>query len=460
MALGIGSAVATFNAFLNTQKAIADGADAKEVTKTFLNQISTKEFGLATTKGSITKLLKPFIVEPIIITTDTCRSIEVFDKVLQLNTDIFTSFYLQAFKILTDLYGLDNITSVNVLGTDRSSLVSVGQIALLKALSREEANVPNFLQAVLSQEDQYLRLSQEAGWFKKLFSGITGGNQYQDAANAQIANKNLAEKKYIEDENQRKQDLHDAQLRDKAIDDLNKNKAKMYLKSSFKDLDLDKDPLYGTLTRTIELQYVHSVTKQSLVMPLSIKTHVIISDIHNILGMLAPNARDKKFVNRLDEWRAGAISFWDLIACGDLIADYKKNKLKDKDKLLDVINSRVRGSAATAAELAILSNGKKSLEGYEKNYNMLVVSADEKVRLDKHIGGDIMKEKYKQDLLEQAHAMTCTILDQDYERANILTKDIRGVSDIGFKALGRRKEKDNDMAGIVQSLLTAKPIGF
>jgi hypothetical protein len=218
--------------------------------------------------------------------------------------------------------------------------------------------------------------------------------------------------------------------------------------------------LYGTLTRTLEMQYVHTETKQTLVMPLQIKTHVIVTDINNIMGMLAPNARDKRFVNRLDEWRAGAISFWDLISCGDLIAEYKKNKLKDKDNILNIINSRVQGSALTAANIAASTNGKVGIEGYEKNYNMLVVTADEKVRLDNHIGGDITKEKYKQELLEQAHAMLCTILDQDYERANILTKDIRGISDIGFKALGRRKEKDNDMAGIVQSLLTAKPIGF
>lgn len=456
MALGIGSAIATVGAFLNTQKAISDGADAKTVMLDFLNTVESKQFGLAKTQGSITKLLKPYIVEPIIITTDTCRSIEVFDKVLQLNTDIFASFYLQAFKILSDQFEMPLDMTIQILSTDNTSLTSTSKKALIKALSREEANVPNFLQAVLSQEDQYLRLSHEAGWFKKLFSGLTSSGQPETLDEAEQLSRIKLNETLSKQAKANAAAADRANLNDGPID----KGTRVDFKSSFKDLEIDKDPLYGSLIRTLELQYVQRLTKQILVMPITIKAHVIISDIHNILGMLAPNSRDKKFVNRLDEWRAGAISFWDLIACNDLIADYKKNKLKDKDDLLSVINARAKGSALTAANTALTSGGKTGVEGFEKNYNMLVVSADEKVRLDRHIGGDISKEKYKQELLEQAHAMLCTVLDQDYERANILTKDIRGVSDIGFKALGRRKDKDNDMAGILQSLLTAKPIGF
>lgn len=470
MALGIGTAIATFNAFLSTQKSISEGNDAQEAMLNFLKTIQSKEFGLAATKGSITKLLKPFVIEPIIITTDTCRSIEVFDKALQLNTDIFASFYMQAFKILTDHYGLTTSLAIQVLSTDNSSLLPLGQKALIKALSREEAgDVPNYIQAVMSNEDHFLRLSNEAGWFKKLVSGITdpakkimeirarqnaAANQQTDAQQQVDPNNITVNNNYYSNNN----DKNNNDKQEHARLDYN-NTQRRINNSSFKDLDLDKDPLYGTLTRHMEIQYVHTVTKQTIVLPISVKAHVIISNIQNILNMLAPNARDKRLVNRLDEWRAGAISFWDLIACGDLIASYKKNKLKDKDNLLNIINERVKGSAITAANIGL--DKKNVVEGFEKNYNMLIVSGDEKVRLDRHIGGEITKEKYKQDLLEQAHAMTCMVLDQDYERANILTKDIRGVSDIGFKALSRRKDKDNsDMAGIMQSLLTSKPIGF
>lgn len=452
MALGIGSAIATFNTFLQLQKSVSDGADAKEVARKFLESTSSMQLGLAKTQGSITKLLKPYIVEPIIITTDVCRSIDVFDKTLQLNIDIFASFYLQAFKILTDLYDVSAQSAINILSTDNSSLAATGKKALIKALSREEANVPNFLQAVLSSEDQYLRLSSEAGWFKKLLSGITP-TTLDDAD--KIASINLKNSQTAKNEAER------AKIESELIAANAKNGTKrLSMKSDFKDLEIDKDPLYGTLTRTLELQFTHSLTKNTLVMPISVKAHVIITDITNILNMLAPNSRDKRFVNRLDEWRAGAITFWDLVSCNDLIADYKKNKLRDKENLFDLVNSRVKGSAATALSNALDTKGNYPIEGFEKNYNMLIISADEKVRLDRHIGGDITKEKYKQDLLEQSHAMLCTVLDQDYERANILTKDIRGVSDIGFKSLSRRNEKSNDMAGIVQSLLTAKPIGF
>lgn len=459
MALGIGSAIATFNAFLDTQKAISNGADAKQATIELLNTIQSRDFGLAAMQGSITKLVKPFIIEPIIITTEQCRSIEVFDKALQLSTDIFTSFYMQAFKILTDFYGLKAMTSITALSTDRSSLMATGQKALIKALSREEfGEAPSFLRAVMSNEDMYLRLSNEAGWFKKLVTGIS--NPIDAINNIQNKLKNQPIKPGDEDLTKDEENPQNSKSSTAYDDKLDYNDTTRKLtNSSFKDLDLDKDPLYGTLTRSLELQYVHPDTKRTIIIPISIKSHVIITNISNIMSMLAPNARDKRFVNRLDEWRAGAISFWDLIACGDLIKEYKDNKLKDKDNLLNTINERVKGSAINAVELGM--NNGKVVEGFEKNYNMLIVSADEKVRLDRHVGGDITKERYKQELLSQAHAMLCTILDQDYERANILTKDIRGVSDIGFKALSRRKDKDtSDMAGIIQSLLTSKPIGF
>lgn len=417
MSLGIGSAVAAFNIFMSGQKAIVNGQNSKEAITAIITEMQKQNLGLVKTSGSITKLVKPFIIEPIIIATEGSRNIEVFDKALQLSTDVFASFYLQAFKILTNYYGAPGNYSVDLLSTDNSSLVSVSKSALSKCLSREEHASESYLRAVLSQEDHYLRLSEEAGWFTNLI-----GN----AKKAIIGEKH--------------------------------EPAKAYAKANTKEFA--EDPLYGTLIREIEVQYTDARTNQTILLPITIKSHVIITSINNIINMLSPNAYDKRFVNRLDEWRAGAISFWDLVACGDLIRDYKMNKFKDKENILEIINERVRGSAAKAMSNSI--RGGSAIEGFEKNYNLLIVTGDDKIKLDKHVNGDILKnERFKQELLEQAHSMLCTILDQDYERANLLIKDIRGISDIGFKALGKRKEKGNDeLSGIVQSLLTGKPIGF
>lgn len=441
MSLGIGSAVAAFNIFMSGQKAIVDGQNSKEVMRAIVEEMQNQKLGLVRTSGSITKLVSPFVIEPVIIATDSSRNVEVFDKALQLSTDVFASFYLQAFKILTNFHGLGVQQSLALLTTDNSSLSRVGVDALSKYLSREEHASESYLRAVLSQEDHYLRLSEEAGWFTNLVGnakkamGIGNNKQQVKGVNPTVVDS----------------------VDPKAKEEEKPKLPTAYTKSSMKDMD--NDPLYGTLIREIEVQFTSTDTKQSVVFPITIKSHVIITSINNIINMLSPNANDKKFVNRLDEWRAGAISFWDLVACGDLIHEYKNNKLKDKENILNIVNERVRGSASTAMSGVV--KGGAGIEGYEKNYNLLVVTEEDKIRLDKHVNGDIIKERYKQELLEQAHSMMCIVLNQDYERANLLIKDIRGISDIGFKALGKRKEKGNDeLSGIFQSLLTNKPIGF
>lgn len=51
--------------------------------------------------------------------------------------------------------------------------------------------------------------------------------------------------------------------------------------------------------------------------------------------------------------------------------------------------------------------------------------------------------------MDQAHAIVTTILD-DYERANMLIKDIRGSVDIGYKNISKRKNKDLDISEILK----------
>ena len=169
--------------------------------------------------------------------------------------------------------------------------------------------------------------------------------------------------------------------------------------------------------------------------------------------MLKPNDRTKKFGYRLDEYKSGAISLRELIFCGDLIKSYKNNKLKDKDGLISIIKQREE-----SANSKLIST--REMVGFEKYYNMLIVTADEKILLSKHVGGDILNEKYKQELMTQAHALTLSVIDPDYERVYILTKDIRGRSDVTFKAIARKSNKESDATDIMKAILANRPPVF
>lgn len=378
--LGIGTAIKHVKQIIN----LADKAVHGDMT---LNDQShaLKKIALITSNGSITKLLANYIIEPVIIATHTARDVDqgLFDKLAQLNTDIFTSFYMQAFKIINEQLGMDVNTSILLLSSNTSPYTLT--------MGREENT--SYLDMVLGP-NKLLKVSTEA------------------------KNKEV--------------DIHLSDRMD----------------------DIDQQPLYSTLERQVEIKLTVGKDKRTIVIPITVKAHLIITSINSILNMLNPSKHDKSFSYRLDEYRAGAISLSELIFCTDLIKQYKQNKIKDKDHLLEIINSRVMSSNT---KLGLTGVAK----GYEQNYNMLIVSSADKVKLDAHIVGDITNERFKQMLLEQAHALTISIVDDDYERVSIYTRDIRGSSNIGFNALKKRKDKDsNGLEELMKAMFMNKPMSF
>jgi len=119
--------------------------------------------------------------------------------------------------------------------------------------------------------------------------------------------------------------------------------------------------------------------------------------------------------------------------------------------LTDMINQRT----LTANAKVITEGGV----GFEKYFNMLVLSNATKAMVEKHVKGSIKKSKYKERLMEQAKALLVTHVDSDYERVTIYTKDIAGTSDITFKSLSKGKG-DNDMTDIFKALVSNRPPVF
>lgn len=412
---GIISALGTAVTIFNTVKD-SNTEDKKELARDILKSVTSSKAGLIRTDGSITKLLSSYVVEPVVIVSNSSKDTDVIDKILEVNADIFSSFYLQAFDILTSLHEVNGQVAIDILGTDNSGLTRT----LLKGAS-----------TYLSKEDMKDELS------KLLDTNSALSIEVSDSKAGTI------------------------KINDKSL--FGTTTTTGNIKEDERLNKMSSQPLYGILQRNLQitLSVKHEVTKEgkshpfrdhTVIIPITVKMHVIYTGIDNILNMLAPNSKDKSFGYRLDEYRAGAISLTDLIFANDLIKQYKDNKLKDKENLLELINNRKLSANSKIVDTKAI--------GFEKFYNMLVVTSEDKVRLDKHIRGDITSEKYKQDLLTQAYAMTCTVIDQDYERVYILTKDIRGRTDISFKALNKRKDKDVDMSEIMKALMSNRPPVF
>lgn len=342
---------------------------------------------LITTNGSITKLVSNFIIEPVLICSKGVKQLDIFDKLAQVNIDIFTAFYMQAFQILKEVYGVDARVTFDVLSTDTGINVS----RLLNTnmfLGKEEASYGTY-NDIFNSKNKLFTLSQEV-------DGASVSNKTKEAM---------------------------------------------------------EETMYGLLQKSIQV-CINSKDGKDVLIPVTIKAYVIVTTIDNIISILKPNSEDKTFDSRWDEWRAGAITLKELMFCGDIINEYKKNRIKDKDGLSAILASRSNNAQWRRAET-------KGIKGFESNYNMLLVTAEDKLRLDKHIGGNITNETYKQKLLTEAEAISISIADQDYERVTMLTKDIRGSSDIGFKSLSKRKDKDgSELAEFVKAFTMGKSMTF
>ena len=359
---------------------------------------------LSTTNGDITKLLSKFIVVPTIIASNTVKDTDIIHNVSVMNVDLFASFYAQAFQLLNQLAGIDGLSTVDIMATDRAPT----PLELIKR------------------------------------TAVTAGSNFLENGT-----------------------IFDTQSYDNRLD-LNIGKARIsieeldtYLSREADDnkpaIKVD-DTEYGVLTKNIQLTVCaddpNSGSSRKLIIPMTIKANVIFTSCDNIVNVLSPRTEDKRFWSRFMEWRAGGIDFWDLVTCGDLIRDYKNRSLKDKENIL------ARILEAQVSSISKKLNNKESLSGYNKYYNLVIISADDRDRINKYMHGDLSKDKYKDIFLNALGAMALTTLDLDYEKVILQIKDITGVSISPFSKISKRKGDKDDMSELLKALIVSKPPVF
>lgn len=388
---------------------------------------------LITTDGSITKLVNKLMVEPVCIVTKGCLQEEVIQKVMELNTDIFCSYYLQAFEVLKSLYGVDTKTVIDLLGTDTGSMVG----------STFKYGANKGLEWMVSSE------SIGCSEFDKLrYGNLTISLESNGQANIPDPIKQIIAESVRATQAQ-----------------LGKGEDKSVVKET-RNAKLDKMEdtlLTAALQRNLEINFTIDRLEastgvkrtHSVVLPLTIKVHVIAVDTMDIVNMISPNGVDKSFSARYDEYLSGGIGFWDLWLANDLIVKYKDAKFQDKNKLLELLNSRTE-----SANSKLISNNKIKGIGFEKFYNMFIMTADDKILIEKAVLGKLDDQKHVQEFFNKSGGLTLSVLDMDYEMLTLFTKDIRGVSKIGFKALKKRKENAGDYSEILKALLANRPPVF
>ena len=398
--------------------------------------LTKSELAMIEANGSIVKLIMPFIIEPTIVVSKSLREEEVTEKLMNINLDVFTSFYMQAFQILSDVHGMNASAAFDILSTNKSSLnANNAKNLAFESLSSEDISILPIKPTTI----EYLSAEATSNRRKR--------KNKQQSGNTNNSNNNS---------NQTPPNQPSPQpVKPKP------GKSEFSRQNDMKVSELNKAFGIPTLlTRTLEMstrvKIDNETTKQDITVkvPITVKAKIVYAPPSEIYNLIEVKSDDKTFMNRLDEYRSGGISLSEFLFATDLVKDYKENKFKDKSDLIKFMDER-----ATASNKQIIKYGHKGLNRF---YGILLVDKTELNYIEKKVGGSISKPKFKDKLMNQTGNMLVTVIDRDWERATIYIRDLSGSSDISFKTIKKinGKSDGSDMAEIFKAVVANKPPVF
>lgn len=362
--------------------------------------------------GSIMTLLKTTIVKPTIIITKEAHESSSIDDILALNANIFSSYYLQVFDILTKLYGESAINTINNLSTDIYSERELLKLGGTKILGQA-------VQGAVSS----LRGNTE--------SNIASYNLESLKQPVTLKNLDLSDPVFCLNQEDR-----DAALSTIGSETVGNKEAGTIKNALVKNITVDIKVGNGSGDKRDDV-----IVK----LPMTIIAMVKVVGREELVTVLSNDSYRASFSYRLNEWRSGGITLGDLIFCNDLIKEYKKRRITKEADLLGKLEQQDRVST-----MRHLLTGTK---GAEASYNMVIITEDEASILSKVIRKDVMKDNGKDYFLSKMNGFMLSVLNDDTERANIYLRDISGNMDLGYKKLVKESTKDRDILDLMKFLI-------
>lgn len=381
----------TFAGVLEKYQNVKDGAEPA---------LTNAEAAMISMDGSITRLLAAFTITPTFVVSKNLQGEDVIEKLIETNIDIFSSYYIQAFNVITSLYGFTPMFAFNML----SSKGAVGSKSGYQKnfFSMEDGES-------LAIELEFLPIGSDVFEHVGLEADPRMMGNYNSTS--KVESKNSSTIGFKDD------------------------------KTSISTIVNRALEIKITVSRSVEKDGNKNNREYETIIPVNIKANIVYTDFKNISNMVDTKGVDKSMSYRWHEWRSGGITFKDFIFATDLVEKYRDNKFKDKDDLLGYINNR-----QWSANTKVLTS--KAI-GFNKFYGVVIVTKNELAVLESLIGGEIKRGKYRDELMNTTASMIINVLDMDREHVVIYTKDIQGQSVASFNAIKKRKG-DKDSSELVE----------
>ncbi len=228
----------------------------------------------------------------------------------------------------------------------------------------------------------------------------------------------------------------------KGATDLIKNGVKGGSVSIGKSVDIG-DPVNLGAGRMINVTIKEN--DREVTVPVLIRINAVYMATTPLVHILAAGSEDISFGARFKKWRLGGIDFWrDLVFCQDMIDAHKQNLRADKTGIyLQMMQKRRQNGLAAAVSASMSANNAS---------NIVIMSAATAEALEMKIYGKLKDFNTRQKLFQQGYGMLMFIVDKQWGRVRMYTRDIPEYTELSERDLkGANKNGGVDIGDILNT---------
>ncbi len=368
---------------------------------------------------SLTGVASGLVVRPLVVVSDKLKYMEQskFKQVIEMDLKIFTAFYIQVFRLLAAVHGLQPTETIRIMNKGRVDLNDIDSFT----------GVRRYAKTILANESMTFTY-----------------DILSDNDNVEIPLVPGFEAKKDGDKNNKKEEL-----------------VKHFKMSEINDTPVNRleQMFVNSYDITIEFRYTGDSNgsdteekKGAVTIPVIVYPVIVFVEPESFIRSIIDEGLDDSLKSRWEQYKAGAITLADLIFAIDLIKKYKEKKIKNQNDIARMI----KGVNKSTFVSKILTGEAR----FADKYNIYIFDRSDLRYMEEELRGKIIdgrryNEKNKEILLSKMSAFSLTLVDNEQELVIVFIKDIPGMNVLPFDLL-KKSGKNDDIADIFKNLLMNK----